>query len=85
MHGKYFSSTAPLRLISDPSLNATHNFSRAMLHDENIYPDSHTFTPERFLTKGGKLNLSVKDPLDAVFGFGRRVCAGKPIALSSIW
>jgi hypothetical protein len=62
--------------------------SWAMLHDEVkcpkiietcqlerfiqiTYPDPHTFKPERFLLNG-KLNPAVRDPLDIVFGFGRR-------------
>ncbi|KAJ6568897.1 cytochrome P450 [Mycena capillaripes] len=54
-----------------------------ILHDERVYPDPHKFKPERFLLDG-KLNPAVKDP-DAAFGFGRRRCAGRHMALSSIW
>lgn len=46
--------------------------SRAMLHDEKIYPDPFTFRPERFLKEDGTLDKSVRDPAHAVFGFGRR-------------
>jgi cytochrome P450 len=42
---------------------------RAMLHDEDIYPEPHKFNPERFL-ENGKLNPNVRDPTVA-FGFGR--------------
>ncbi|KAF8182235.1 cytochrome P450 [Mycena galopus ATCC 62051] len=56
----------------------------AILHDERVYPDPHTFKPERFLLLDGKLNPAVRDP-EIAFGFGRRRCPGKPLALSSIW
>jgi hypothetical protein len=46
-------------------------FSRAMLHDQTIYPDPFTFNPDRFM-KNGHLNPDVRDPGHATFGFGRR-------------
>ncbi|KAJ7279712.1 cytochrome P450 [Mycena rebaudengoi] len=55
----------------------------AILHDENVYPDPHAFKPERFLLDG-KLNPAVRNP-EAAFGFGRRLCPGRHMALSSIW
>jgi cytochrome P450 len=42
-----------------------------MLTDERDYPEPHIFNPERFL-KNGKLDNSVRDPMDIAFGFGRR-------------
>ena len=46
-------------------------FRRAMLNDERVYPEPHEFRPERFL-KNGKLDHSIRDPMDIAFGFGRR-------------
>ena len=46
-------------------------FHRAMLNDERVYPEPHEFKPERYL-KNGKLDSSVRDPMDIAFGFGRR-------------
>ena len=44
---------------------------RAILNDEQEYPEPREFRPERFL-KDGELDGSVKDPTDIAFGFGRR-------------
>ncbi|KAF7369664.1 Cytochrome P450 [Mycena venus] len=56
----------------------------AILHDEEVYPDPHSFNPERFLL-AGKLNPAVRDPDTAAFGFGRRICPGRYMATASIW
>ncbi|KAF4609436.1 hypothetical protein D9613_012935 [Agrocybe pediades] len=53
----------------------------ALLRDEHRYgPDTSSFRPERFL-KDGKINPDVVDPKDIAFGFGRRECPGKHIAM----
>ena len=44
---------------------------RAVCYDETVYPAPHTYDPERFL-KDGKLDRSVKDSEDRIFGSGRR-------------
>lgn len=61
----------------------THS-SRAILHDEESYPDPFSFKPERFI-KDGKLNPEVQDPEVAAFGFGRRICPGRHMATATIW
>ncbi|KAF9457685.1 cytochrome P450 [Collybia nuda] len=58
--------------------------SWAMLHDETMYPEPFEFNPDRFI-KDGKLNHAVRDPGHAAFGFGRRECPGRNMALSSVW
>ena len=54
-----------------------------MFYDESIYPAPHTYDPERYL-KDGKLDLNVRDPVERVFGSGRRweLCDGRAIARS---
>jgi hypothetical protein len=54
--------------------------TRAILHDENVYPDPHTFKPERWLTASGQLDPNAKEPL-AFFGYGRRLCPGRHLAM----
>ena len=44
---------------------------RAIMHDEEVYPDPFTFDPSRHLGDDPQ-----PDPLKYVFGFGRRVCPG---------
>ena len=62
---------------------------RAILHDEDHYPDAAAFNPDRFLrlTDGGAFELdpSVRDPSVAAFGFGRRICPGRYMAMDSVW
>jgi cytochrome P450 len=55
----------------------------AMLKDQRDYSEPHKFKPERFL-RNGRLDDSVRDPMDIIFGFGRRVCAGKHLAHSTL-
>ena len=49
-----------------------------------MYPDPHTFTPDRFL-KDDMLNPDILDPRDIAFGFGRRVCPGMSMAYDTLW
>lgn len=46
---------------------------RAIMHDNELYPDPMKFDPERFLGKDPQT-----DPRKIAFGFGRRVCPGNP-------
>ncbi len=46
-------------------------FDRDILHDPVTYEDPFAFRPERFI-KDGKLDPTVQDPTDYMFGFGRR-------------
>ncbi|KAJ7106515.1 cytochrome P450 [Mycena epipterygia] len=56
----------------------------AILHDETMYPDPHTFKPERFLLTDGRRNPAVRTP-EAAFGFGRRLCPGRHLGTASVW
>ncbi|KAF9064432.1 cytochrome P450 [Rhodocollybia butyracea] len=57
----------------------------SILHNEDDYPDPYRFNPSRFLDINGRLDPSVKDVLGPAFGFGRRACPGKELALASLW
>ncbi|KAI0260510.1 cytochrome P450 [Gloeopeniophorella convolvens] len=45
-----------------------------LLRDKNIYAAPSSFNPDRFI--GSEKVPAEKDPLEIVFGFGRRVCPG---------
>ncbi|KZW01599.1 cytochrome P450 [Exidia glandulosa HHB12029] len=55
-----------------------------MLRDEAEYDNPHVFVPERFV-KDGAVNTSIRDPRTVFFGFGKRICAGRHFADSSVW
>ncbi|KAJ3797340.1 cytochrome P450 [Lentinula aff. detonsa] len=65
----------------------------AILRDEKTYgPNADTFEPKRWLSKTPgkqgegevwKIDPDKRDPTTVAFGFGRRVCPGKHMALSS--
>ncbi|KAI0066974.1 cytochrome P450 [Artomyces pyxidatus] len=53
----------------------------AVLHNEQVFPDPEEYKPQRFID-----NPDLPDPIDnGVFGFGRRACAGRAMALDTIW
>ncbi|KAJ7492718.1 cytochrome P450 [Mycena latifolia] len=55
----------------------------AILHDAKMFPKPHEFIPERFLQQEGK-----EPPIRSetvAFGFGRRICPGRYLALNSAW
>ncbi|KAK0480063.1 cytochrome P450 [Armillaria novae-zelandiae] len=54
----------------------------AILHDETHYPNPLVFDPERFMPGDGK---ELQPEPTAAFGFGRRVCPGRYLALNIIW
>ncbi|KAK0469621.1 cytochrome P450, partial [Desarmillaria tabescens] len=54
----------------------------AILHDEKVYPNPLIFDPDRFIPEEGK--EPQPEPI-AVFGFGRRICPGRYLALNSAW
>ncbi|KAF9229392.1 cytochrome P450 [Gyrodon lividus] len=57
----------------------------AMLHDEKCYPDPLKFDPERFVDQAGNKKLGINKFPQAAFGFGRRLCPGRWLALDSVW
>ncbi|KAI0050246.1 cytochrome P450 [Auriscalpium vulgare] len=63
--------------------NAWYMAISAMFRDPTVYPDPETFNPERFLTAEGQFK---DDPrLNAIFGFGKRICPGRFLAESTIF
>ncbi|KAF7789958.1 hypothetical protein EIP86_000906 [Pleurotus ostreatoroseus] len=57
----------------------------AILHDETKYPNPEAFNPDRFMTPEGTLDPKVPNSEEFAFGFGRRTCPGRHLALNSVW
>ena len=55
---------------------------RAITRNEELYPDPDKFNPERFI---GRMDSEAAHQVDAIFGFGRRVCPGKAFAEANVW
>ncbi|THU84948.1 cytochrome P450 [Dendrothele bispora CBS 962.96] len=55
----------------------------AILHEEKTYPEPMKFKPERFLKEEGK--STPPDSTLYAFGFGRRICPGRFLALDAAW
>ncbi|KAG6830681.1 hypothetical protein H0H87_007337 [Tephrocybe sp. NHM501043] len=57
----------------------------SILHDPEHYPDPMTFKPDRFLENEVNLREGINPIPTTVFGFGRRICPGRWLALDTIW
>ena len=53
---------------------------RWFLHDPQVYMEPEAFDPSRYLPPRNE-----PDPTEAAFGFGRRICAGRHLADSSLF
>jgi len=56
----------------------------AILNDPTVYSEPEKFIPERYI-KDGKLDPTVRDPVVAAFGFGRRICPGRHLSDNSLY
>jgi len=56
--------------------------SWGILRDPELYPDPDVFRPERFLPDASG---TIQNDPSASFGYGRRICPGKPLAEATVW
>ncbi|KAK0193992.1 cytochrome P450 [Armillaria mellea] len=54
----------------------------AILHDKKDYPNPLVFDPDRFTPENGK---ELQPNPVAAFGFGRRICPGRYLAMDTVW
>ncbi|KAJ7470757.1 cytochrome P450 [Mycena latifolia] len=57
----------------------------AMLHDPLRYPDPSKFDPDRYIDAESNRSKSINANPEIAFGFGRRICPGRFLALDTIW
>ncbi|RXW24077.1 hypothetical protein EST38_g1779 [Candolleomyces aberdarensis] len=55
-----------------------------MMQNEEMFPNPHVFDPDRHI-KNGRINEDTINPIPPSFGFGRRICPGRHLALDSIY
>ncbi|KAJ2912527.1 hypothetical protein MD484_g7884, partial [Candolleomyces efflorescens] len=55
-----------------------------MMQNEDVFPHPQVFNPDRHL-KDGQINGDLLNPIPPSFGFGRRRCPGRHLALDSIY
>ncbi|KAF5531585.1 cytochrome P450 oxidoreductase [Fusarium mexicanum] len=53
-------------------------------HDESVFPDSHTFAPERWIDEDNKIRKDLEKSMIA-FSKGSRGCLGKNLALCELY
>ncbi|KAJ7056727.1 cytochrome P450 [Mycena amicta] len=58
---------------------------RAMLHDPERYPEPTKFDPDRFLDAESNRRQNINPIPDFEFGFGRRMCPGRFLAMDTLW
>ncbi|KAH7144940.1 cytochrome P450 [Fusarium sp. MPI-SDFR-AT-0072] len=74
MHGRYFPPGTSI------GINAS-----SLLRSEALFgPDPQVFRPERYLEVDKETSAQMKRDVEIVFGYGRWMCAGKPIAFMEL-
>jgi cytochrome P450 len=74
MHGKYIPAGTSI------GINAS-----TLLRSEALFgPDPQVFRPERYLEVDKETSAQMKRDVEIVFGYGRWMCAGKPIAFMEL-
>ncbi|OBZ80086.1 O-methylsterigmatocystin oxidoreductase [Grifola frondosa] len=56
-----------------------------ILHDETTYPDPLRFDPDRYADSKRNAELGINELPYPAFGFGRRMCPGRWLAIDSVW
>ncbi|KAJ8521861.1 hypothetical protein ONZ45_g1496 [Pleurotus djamor] len=57
--------------------------NRQLMQDEKYFADPTLFNPDRFI-KDGKIDTELTEVVQLAFGFGRRICPGRFMAMDSL-
>ncbi|KAJ7672235.1 cytochrome P450 [Mycena polygramma] len=57
----------------------------AMLQDPEHYPNPSVFDPDRYIDAESNHRLNINSNPEIAFGFGRRMCPGRFLALDTLW
>ncbi|KAJ7760655.1 cytochrome P450 [Mycena maculata] len=57
----------------------------AMLHDPVHYPEPSKFNPDRYIDSAANHANNINSNPEIAFGFGRRKCPGRYLALDTMW
>ncbi|KAJ5238398.1 hypothetical protein N7468_003017, partial [Penicillium chermesinum] len=74
IHGKFVPEGTAIGM-NTPSLMRSY---------EEFGPDPDVFRPERFMEADGTQRAKMERTVDLLFGYGRWICAGKPVALMEL-
>jgi cytochrome P450 len=55
---------------------------RSITRNEEVYPEPEVFNPDRFLHPSSQ---QAHEHLEALWGYGRRICPGRIFAETSLW
>ena len=70
------------RTVLDPWIQSERHVSYNQ-YRQVAYPDAMSFKPERFLTKDGTLDPTVRNPMSIAFGFGKRCVSSRRFIICS--
>lgn len=63
-------------------MSKPNHLYRAITRNEEVYPEPEVFNPDRFSHSSSQ---EAREHVEAVWGFGRRICPGRSFAEGNLW